>query len=87
MRVKSIVMIGVGALALAACAQKEEEVASMPPPPPPPGAIAGSVAADQNGDGIVDGYYTADGVYHAYAAPPPPPQPYPPAPTGVGERG
>ena len=84
MRVKSLVMIGVGALALAACAQKEE-VASMPPPPP--GAIAGSVAADQNGDGIVDGYYTADGVYHAYAAPLPPPPPPPPAPTGVGERG
>jgi hypothetical protein len=84
MRVKSIVLIGVGTLALAACAEKQEEVASMPPPPP--GAIAGSVAADQNGDGIVDGYYTADGVYHAYAAPLPPPPP-PPAPTGVGERG
>jgi hypothetical protein len=85
MRVKSIVMIGVGTLVLAACAHKEEEVAAMPPPPP--GAVAGSVAADQNGDGIVDGYYTADGVYHAYAAPMPPPPPPPPAPTGVGERG
>lgn len=86
MRVKSIVMIGVGALTLAACAQKEEEVASMPPPPPPPGAIAGSVAADQNGDGIVDGYYTADGVYHANAVPMPAAPP-PPPPSSMGERG
>jgi hypothetical protein len=85
MRVKSIVMIGVGAIALAACAHKEEEVAAAPPPPLPPGAVPGSVAADQNGDGIVDGYYTADGVYHANALPAPPPPP--PAPTSMGERG
>ncbi|HEU4961733.1 MAG TPA: hypothetical protein VFT56_15175 [Sphingomonas sp.] len=85
MRVKSIVMIGVGTLVLAACANKQEEVATAPPPPLPPGAVAGSVAADQNGDGIVDGYYTADGVYHANAVPMPPPPP--PAPTSMGERG
>lgn len=85
MRVKSIVMIGVGTLVLAACAHRQEEVAAMPPPPP--GAIAGSVAADQNGDGIVDGYYTADGVYHANAMPMPPAPPPPPPPSSMGERG
>ncbi|TPG22517.1 hypothetical protein EAH79_14845 [Sphingomonas koreensis] len=84
MRVKSIMLIGIGGLALAACAHKEEDMAAMPPPPPP-GAVPGSVAADQNGDGIVDGYYTADGVYHANAVPMPPPPP--PAPTSTGERG
>jgi len=85
MRVKSIVMIGVGTLVLAACAHKEEEVAAMPPPPP--GAVAGSVAADRDGDGIVDGYYTADGVYHANAVPMPPAPPPPPPPSSMGERG
>ena len=84
MRVKTIILIGVGAVSLAACAHREEEVAAMPPPPP--GAVAGSVAADRDGDGIVDGYYTADGVYHANAMPMQAPPP-PPAPTGMGERG
>jgi hypothetical protein len=84
MRFKSIVLVGLGSLALAACAKDRDEVAAAPPPPPQ-GAVAGSVAADINGDGIVDGYYTADGVYHAYAAPMPPAPP--PAPTGQGERG
>jgi hypothetical protein len=77
-------LAGFGALALAACAKKEE-VAATPPPPPPPGAVAGSTAADRNGDGIVDGYYTSDGIYHAYSAPLPPPPP--PPPTRAGERG
>ena len=43
-------------------------------PPPMPGAVAGSVAADRDGDGIIDGYYTSDGMYHPNAAqslPPP----------------
>src|SRR3546814_14191451 len=73
---------GMGAIVLTACA-KQEEVAAVPPPPP--GAVAGSIAADRDGDGIVDGYYTADGMYHANAVPMPPPPP-PPAPSGVGER-
>jgi hypothetical protein len=85
MRLRTIMLAGIGALALTACANQEEELAAAPPPPPP-GAVPGSVAADRNGDGIVDGYYTADGVYHANAVPMPPPPP-PPAPTGVGERG
>jgi hypothetical protein len=84
MRVKTIILVGVGAVSLAACAHKEEEVAAMPPPPP--GAVAGSVAADRDGDGIVDGYYTADGVYHANAVPMPAAPP-PPPPSSMGERG
>ncbi|SNS75795.1 hypothetical protein SAMN06295912_1156 [Sphingomonas laterariae] len=72
---------------LGACAKSEEPA----PPPPPPmgmGAIAGTVAANRDGDGIVDGYYTADGVYHAFTAPPCPPPPPPPAPPPrSGERG
>jgi hypothetical protein len=69
------------ALALGACSQQEEVAAA---PPPPPGAVPGSVAADRDGDGIIDGYYTSDGIYHPNlpAAPPPPP-----APTRLGERG
>ncbi|HVI98974.1 MAG TPA: hypothetical protein VM657_07910 [Sphingomonas sp.] len=85
MRLRTILLAGMGAIVLTACAKKEE-VAAAPPPPPPPGAVAGSIAADRDGDGIVDGYYTADGMYHANAVPMPPPPP-PPAPTGVGERG
>jgi len=60
-----------GALVLGACT-KTPPPEPPPPPPPPPGAISGSVAADTNGDGIVDGYYTSDGVYHANPLPPPP---------------
>lgn len=85
MRVKTIILVGVGAVSLAACAHKEEEMAAMPPPPPP-GAVAGSIAADRDGDGIVDGYYTADGVYHANAMPMPAAPP-PPPPSSMGERG
>jgi hypothetical protein len=81
MRYQTILLIGVGTIALAACS-KQEEVASAPPPPP--GAVAGSTAADRDGDGIVDGYYTADGMYHPYAAPVMSP---PPAPTRAGEKG
>jgi len=83
MRVKTIILVGVGAVSLAACAHREEEVAAMPPPPP--GAVAGSIAADRDGDGIVDGYYTADGVYHANAVPMPAAPP--PPPSSMGERG
>jgi len=82
MRFQSIVLAGVGVLALAACT-KTEYVEAVPPPPP--GSVAGSTAADRDGDGIVDGYYTADGIYHANAVPMPPPPP--PAPTRLGERG
>ncbi|UIJ44072.1 hypothetical protein LZK98_13395 [Sphingomonas cannabina] len=82
MRFRPIMLASLGALTLAACA-KEEQVASAPPPPP--GAVPGSTAADRDGDGIVDGYYTADGIYHPNAAPALPPPP--PAPTRLGERG
>ena len=29
------------------------------------------MAADRDGDGVVDGYYTSDGVYHPTCVPPP----------------
>jgi hypothetical protein len=54
-------------LALGACAKKDVAVA---PPPPPQGAVPGSMAADRDGDGVIDGYYTSDGIYHQnYVAP------------------
>ena len=84
MRLRTVIVAGVGTLLLAACAKKEVETAALPPPPPP-GAVAGSTAADRDGDGIVDGYYTADGIYHPNLPPAPPPPP--PAPTRSGERG
>ena len=74
-----------GSIAFAACAPKQVAVVPPPPPPPPPGAVAGSVAADRDGDGMVDGYYSSDGIYHANYVPPPPPPP--PLPTRKGERG
>ncbi|WP_336962986.1 hypothetical protein [Sphingobium aquiterrae] len=82
MRLQPIMLAGLGALALTACSKKEYVAA---PPPPPPGSVAGSTAADRDGDGMVDGYYTSDGIYHPYAPPAPPPPP--PAPTRKGERG
>lgn len=85
MRKIMIVLAMAGGLALGACTNAKEEVAPPPPPPPPPGAVAGSTAADRDGDGIVDGYYTSDGIYHPNYTPPPPPPPPPPTPTG--ERG
>jgi len=84
MRTRTILLAGFGAITLAACSH-QEDVAAAPPPPPPPGAVPGTVAADRNGDGIIDGYYTPDGIYHANYTPPPPPPP--PAPTRAGERG
>lgn len=83
MQIKSLLLIGAGGLTLAACKPTPEP--APPPPPPPPGAVAGSVAADRDGDGIIDGYYTSDGIYHPNYVPPPPPPPAPPSPTG--ERG
>ena len=69
-------------IGLAACAPKQVAVV---PPPPPPGVVAGSIAADRDGDGMIDGYYSSDGIYHANYVPPPPPPP--PLPTRKGERG
>ncbi len=80
MRIQPLILASFGALTLAACAQEEEVVVA--PPPPPPGSIYGSSAADRDGDGIVDGYYTADGIYHPNYVPPPPP-----APVVVDRRG
>ncbi|MET0270055.1 MAG: hypothetical protein ABW173_06455 [Sphingomonas sp.] len=84
MRFRSMTVLAATGLALGACAKEPPPAAIAPPPPP--GAVAGSTAADRDGDGIVDGYYTSDGIYHPLApsAPPPPP---PPLPTRRGERG
>jgi hypothetical protein len=76
-------------IGLAACSNMDEDVAVAPVAPVGPGAIVGTVAADRNGDGIADGYYTSDGAYVAFQAPPcPQPQMMqpPPAPA-TGERG
>lgn len=86
MRVLSIGLLVASALGVSACAQSED-VAVAPAPPMGPGAIIGSVAADRNGDGIADGYYTADGTYVAFQAPPCPMPPPPPPPAPSGERG
>lgn len=40
-------------------------------PPSMLGAVAGTTAADRDGDGIVDGYYSSDGLYHPNVAPTP----------------
>lgn len=82
MRFQPVMLGALGALALSACSQQQEVAAA---PPAPPGAVPGSIAADRDGDGIIDGYYTADGIYHPNYTPPPPPPP--PAPSRLGERG
>jgi hypothetical protein len=69
MRMRTLILLAAGGLALGACAKKEVAVAA---PPPPPGAVPGSTAADRDGDGIVDGYYSSDGIYHPNYVPPPP---------------
>lgn len=83
MQIKTIGVATLGLLALSACAKKEVVAAA---PPPPPGAVAGSMAADRDGDGIVDGYYSADGIYHPNYVPPPAPT-YAPVAMRRGERG
>lgn len=80
MRFTPLILTGAAALLMSACSNKEEVAAA----PPPPGAVSGSVAADRDGDGIIDGYYAADGIYHPNMQPAPPP---PPPPTRLGERG
>jgi hypothetical protein len=92
MTYKSLLLAAALGLSLTAC--NKSHVASAdaapapvaaPAPPPMPGAVAGSIAADRDGDGIVDGYYTPDGIYHPnYVAPPPP---APVLATRRGERG
>jgi hypothetical protein len=84
MRIKTIIIATLPILALSACAKKEAEVAAAPPPLPQ-GAVSGTMAADRNGDGIIDGYYSSDGMYHSNYVPPPPPPP--PMATRRGERG
>ncbi|MBB4641580.1 hypothetical protein [Rhizorhapis suberifaciens] len=85
MKYRYLAILMAGTLSLGACATNQEEEV-VPSPPVGPGAIAGSVAADRDGDGIADGYYSTDGMYHAFQAPPCPPPP-PPPPSPSGERG
>ena len=86
MKIRLLSLLGVTALSLSACASTRDEPVA-PAPPVGPGAIAGTIAADRNGDGIVDGYYSADGMYHEIMGPPCPPPPPPPPPSRRGERG
>ena len=86
MNIRLLALLGVTALSLSACASTRDEPIA-PAPPVGPGAIAGTVAADRNGDGIVDGYYSSDGMYHEIMGPPCPPPPPPPPPSRRGERG
>ncbi|MDV5822949.1 hypothetical protein [Sphingobium naphthae] len=84
MQLKYVALAAGGLMALSACSKNEAPVTTAPPVGP--GAIAGTVAADRDGDGYVDGYYTADGIYHGVQGPPYPPPP-PPPPPRAGERG
>lgn len=93
MKTAGVAVLLLGAVALSGCETAnygEPEDYGPPPPaydrPIGPGALVGTVAADRDGDGKVDGYYTPDGAYHpirGYCPPPPPPPP----PTRRGERG
>lgn len=85
MKTRYIAALVGGTLALGACATTRDEPIA-PAAPIGPGAIVGTVAADRNGDGIIDGYYTNDGIYHVIDGPPCPPPP-PPRPSRRGERG
>lgn len=80
MKPSAFVLAALGGLSLAACAKQTPPPASAPAPQ---GSVQGSTAADRDGDGVVDGYYTSDGIYHPNYTPPP----APPAPTRTGERG
>lgn len=85
MQTTRLAVLIAGTLVLGACADdRPGPIAAAPPIGP--GAWAGTTAADRDGDGIADGYYTADGVYHPFLAPPCPPPP-PPPPKRSGERG
>lgn len=88
MRVARFGLLMAVPLGLAACTNMDDDVAVSPVAPVGAGAIVGTVAADRNGDGIADGYYTSDGTYVAFQAPPCPQPAYapPPAPA-TGERG
>jgi hypothetical protein len=86
MRSKTIMITAFASMVIAACAKKEEPVVAPPPPPLPQGAVVGSLAADRDGDGVIDGYYSVDGIYHPNPLPPAPIAPLP-APTRKGERG
>ncbi|ANU06488.1 hypothetical protein [Paraurantiacibacter namhicola] len=87
MKLKIAAIAALAATGLSGCMSYDEaDEVVVSQPPMGPGAIAGTVAADRDGDGVVDGYYR-DGYYYAFEAPPcPVTEPaYVPAPSG--ERG
>jgi hypothetical protein len=86
MRTQAIMIAALASMTVAACAKKAEPIVAAPPPPLPQGAVVGSLAADRDGDGMIDGYYSVDGIYHPNPLPPAPLAPLP-APTRKGERG
>ena len=53
MKINHMALAAAGLFALSACAKNEPPVTVAPPVGP--GAIAGTVAADRDGDGYVDG--------------------------------
>jgi hypothetical protein len=84
MRIQTITFTTLACIALVACSKKKEPMVAAPPLPQ--GAVVGSMAADRDGDGVIDGYYSSDGIYHPNPLPPAPPAPMP-MPTRKGERG
>ena len=87
MKIKSLSIVAIAAATLGACTTTDDDVYVAPAPPVGAGAIVGTVAADRDGDGVVDGYYDANGNYFAYQAPPCPVPPAPPQVNTYGERG
>ncbi|RJY09325.1 hypothetical protein [Aurantiacibacter aquimixticola] len=89
MKTVHIALLGLATIGLGACASySDDDDVYVAPAPVGPGAVVGTVAADVDGDGMIDGYYDANGNYTAWVAPPCPPAPAPvyvPEPTG--ERG
>ena len=80
---KFLAVLLAGTVMLSGCETTDETIIE-PAVVLPPGAIAGTVAADRDGDGRIDGWYQ-NGTYYPFVAPPPPPCPMPPPPPG--ERG
>lgn len=97
-RILPLSLVAAAPLALGGC-NREPPVAIGPPVGY--GAMPETVAADRNGDGVADGFYDAEGLYHPFQSvecrpsspvvmPPEnaPGQPFaPPPPVPAGERG
>lgn len=82
---KYLAVLLAGTVALAGCETYDDAAIEEPAVVLPPGAMAGTYAADRDGDGRIDGWYQ-NGTYYPFQAPPPPPCPAP-MPSTSGERG